>query len=484
MNMSLHPRDRDIFLQLENDHFRDISEIEIISREVKHEFDKFHKELTQKEYDIVREINKIRDKIVEDFNQKKNRLFDTTNQYREIQHDLGVSTHVNILWKKNGLAINDICEIQSSQRRRSHSISSATNPYGDLIIMLNSARQVQSSIQAIAMEYPPEMHSTARQLIHNKQHKYHILPVYELIQHNLKCNTKMVDIQDGLHSLSKYVICLFFDPSRTIFHTIQTDSEYHRTLISNKIVGYDKILHRIDYQYNHTTQFYTIDQHLLSTPQYLHKLASICCELLLAVEELRYFQENTDLNRLDLLTYFSPPPLVHDFEINASVCPITALDVCASGRDASLLSQNSDSFGSPIQSLNYQRSKAKLYSDNDTPNSSVSDTQYNSRTSNCSGDILQSRDRYDVVEPAPTVTQDKFTSTAFNLIEDTNLYSISDPGNNDMAKQDRGNPRGLLQNPPRKVDSSPSIGCKICPKCNKETSISYLACEWCRAYVS
>ena len=222
--MNLQQNDRVALNQLESDHSLNIDEIECVTDEVKQKFKKFHQELARKEDEIVGEINRVKEKLIENFVQKKKDLFDN-NQNREIEQ---LSTRVNLIWRKNTLDISDICEIQTFQRRRASTIPSPNFPYGDLTKLIFKTRHSQSLLPAIDIKFPLEMHSLAKQLIRNGQHKYPLLPIYEIIQHNFKQGKSIADLKDGLFSLSKYAICLFVDPNRVMFHTIQVSHIYYK----------------------------------------------------------------------------------------------------------------------------------------------------------------------------------------------------------------------------------------------------------------
>ena len=249
----------------------------------------------------------------------------------------------------------------------------------------------------------------------------------------------------------------------------------------------------MDFVFNHSTQCYTINYHNLPAPQYIDKLAGICCELLLAFEELTYFR---DKKNIDPISYFVRQ-VSHSGELQ-SVCPITDLiDSCALHRDASISSQSSF-HSSPNQSINYQH--------RDTPNSSLSDTPY------CSGETFQpqtntthkdlhendphesilyrrgsevlrcqafnnsSKDLHGAIPLVQTPIksppkQDLFVTAAFDRgFEESNLYSISDSVNDHLLQS--------VMLP--KVDSSFDVQYKPCPNCNKANPISYHVCNWCR----
>ena len=215
--MNLQTSDREALIQLESEHSLTIDEIESVREEVKSKFKKFYVELERREEEILNEINRVKGKITDSFIQQKSNIFDTTQSYES--DDL--STRINIIWRKSTLEISDICEIQTVQRRKSHSFLSPNSPYGDLTKILNKSRHSQTSLNPIDIKFPFEMHLTAKQLIKNKQHKYRLLPIYDIIQHNLKRGKSIEDLHDGIFSLSKYAICLFVGPNRAIFHTIQ-----------------------------------------------------------------------------------------------------------------------------------------------------------------------------------------------------------------------------------------------------------------------
>ena len=238
--MNLQPNDREALNQLECDHSLDIDEIECVIDQVKLKFKKFHLELERKEDEIMSEINRFKEKTTDDFVQKKSRLFDT-NQNREIKQ---LSTRINLIWRKNTLDISDICEIQTQQRRRSHTLPSPNFPYGDLTKFIFKIRESQILLNGVDIHFPLEMHSTAKQLIKNKQYKYPLLPIYNIIRHNIKRGKSITDLQGGILSLSKYAICLFVDPNRVIFHTIQVGYIYGITFIRPTPFQFKTLLHK------------------------------------------------------------------------------------------------------------------------------------------------------------------------------------------------------------------------------------------------
>ena len=252
----------------------------------------------------------------------------------------------------------------------------------------------------------------------------------------------------------------------------------------------------MDFHYNHSTKLYTVNPHALPTPQYMDRLAAICNELLLAIEELHYFEEISKEKYIDPLFYFSPPKLQ---ELDSpTICPITdAVDFCASSRDASLLSRHNSSIevrnSSPNQSISSQCYQAgRGNSENDTPNSSLSDTQYHSKVSNCSDEIFQSRtfeantDLYESVKAPIVNNESKFCSRAFQLDAGTDFFSLNERVNDKTEEPfARGN-RGSISNypdPSQSVNLGTSVRVKICPKCNRETISYYQACQWCRYFI-
>ena len=253
----------------------------------------------------------------------------------------------------------------------------------------------------------------------------------------------------------------------------------------------------MDFVFNYTTQCYTINSLSLVTPQYTDKLAGICCELLLAFEELISFRDKN----IDPISYFQSKYQACEF---STVCPITdAIDLCASHRDASLSSQASV-HSSPSQSMNYQHRTI------DTPSSSLSDTPF---LSNCSGEVLQSHtysthegaqhesvlDRRATIEPFrsqafnssmdihQTIPQvqtpnkpspSEFVTSAFRDLEESNLYSIPDSVNDKATYRSSYRPTQSVMLP--KVDSSFVAHYRPCPNCNKSNPINSQVCNWCR----
>ena len=250
----------------------------------------------------------------------------------------------------------------------------------------------------------------------------------------------------------------------------------------------------MDFVFNPATRCYTINSLSLSTPPYIDKLAGICCELLLAFEELIYFREKINV---DPISYFTRSSKLQ------SVCPITdPVDACASHRDASLTSLNS-LHSSPSQSMNYRTG--------DTPNSSLTDTQF---PSNCSAEMNQShsysttkdshesvsyrrgsdeifksqafnkpRDFHEVNKPPPSPMQNEFVPNAFRGLEESNLYSIPDNINDEPAGNFRRNGRLTHSVMLPKGNTSFDLAYKPCPKCNKSNPISYNVCYWCTFYI-
>ena len=217
--MTSQPRDVDPLKQLENDYSDEISSIELVIENVKNKFVSFQKELSQKQSQILTELSNIQRRVFEIYNMKKKSLFDVY-QNRDVLMEFNLSTHVSVAWKIDGLGLGDICEICYSKIPKSIPNPPTIEPYRELIKLLYKVRPSQSLLNSIDMEYPSEMTSTAKKLIPTIEYKYPILDMYEWIQHNLKNNRSISDIQDALYFISKYAICLFYDPSRTIFHTI------------------------------------------------------------------------------------------------------------------------------------------------------------------------------------------------------------------------------------------------------------------------
>ena len=260
----------------------------------------------------------------------------------------------------------------------------------------------------------------------------------------------------------------------------------------------------MEFNYNHSTKLYTVNSHSLPTSQYMDKLAAICCELLLASEDLLYFQEITKQKYIDPLLYFSPP-LLQDFLENPSICPITdAVDFCASNRDAILLSRHNSSFDStyysPTQSVSSQSYQpGGRNSENDTPNSSLSDTQYHSRISNCSDELFQSRisesnsDLHESVKPPIVSKEPKFISRAFQHGAGNEFFSLNERVNdnnedlsstyqdsNSVVSRDGSNDHLLSQS----VNIGTGERVRMCPQCKREIDSRSQVCQSCRLYIA
>lgn len=217
--MTSQSRDEELLQQLEKDYSDENSAIELVIRDVKIKFSTFQNELSQRQSEILDELSNIRQRVYETYTMKKKSLFDVY-QNSDMLLEQNLSTHVRVSWKNGGLGLGDLCEIRTTKEPKSIPKPQTTEPYGDLIKSLYKIRLSQSLLNAIDMEYPSEMYSTARRLISNKEYKFPILDMYEFIQHNLKNNRTISDIQDAIYYISKYAICLFYDPNRSIFHTI------------------------------------------------------------------------------------------------------------------------------------------------------------------------------------------------------------------------------------------------------------------------
>ena len=211
--------DVDPVQQLDIDYYNENSAIELVIKDVKNKFSEFQRELLQKGSEILAELSDIKRRGFEIYSMKKKCFYDVY-QNREVLQEYSMSTHVNVCWKTGGLGLGDICEIRTSKRCKSISNPPIKEPYGELINLLYKFRHSSSLLNSIDMEYPSEMISTAKRLITNIEHRFPILSMYSLIQHNLKNNRSISDIQDAIHYISKYALCLFYDPSRDIFHTI------------------------------------------------------------------------------------------------------------------------------------------------------------------------------------------------------------------------------------------------------------------------
>ena len=95
-----------------------------------------------------------------------------------------------------------------------------------------SVKEKKSLVPSRETNFPPELHNLAEEIIINNQQVYKILPVYDVIIHNLEKEKKIEDIRSGLYSLAKYPLCLFLDPDRPQFHQIRVSIYYYTNVPS------------------------------------------------------------------------------------------------------------------------------------------------------------------------------------------------------------------------------------------------------------
>ena len=261
----------------------------------------------------------------------------------------------------------------------------------------------------------------------------------------------------------------------------------------------------MDFNFNQSTKLFNVNLNSLSSAQYIRKLGAICCELLLASEELLYFKEISKEKYIDSIAYFSPKLL--EFIDNPSICPITdAVDFCASSRDASFPTTQSSSLDNTYSSATisvssqYYTPTGRNY-ENDTPNSSLSDTQYHSRISNCSDEAFQSRNsesNSDIHESVkPVINEKNFISRAFQYGASEEFFSLNERINDrkedftstyhegtsvaSVGANDYHYPR-LSQHVNLAASVTP-VRVTICPQCKREVDSRYQVCPSCRLYL-
>ena len=231
-------RESDILEQIEIDNKKNENEIQFALTQVKEKFDTFRKELNQSEKELITSIDKMKEenyrnylrkrKVINDYIEARQRfdqdsLSSFDRKIGDIEQDLGLVTNYSLFWQKNRLNLENICEINKSQIRESLYSKQMPPPDAlkELKQMLFDSRPFQSLQTSEKIDFTNEMRSKARSIVQNKQQKYTILPIYQIITQNLTAGKSISDIRQGISFLSKYPVCLLMDPARKMFQSIQ-----------------------------------------------------------------------------------------------------------------------------------------------------------------------------------------------------------------------------------------------------------------------
>ncbi|KAI6650363.1 hypothetical protein LOD99_6040 [Oopsacas minuta] len=174
----------------------------------------------------------------------------------------------------------------------------------DFVKTFKSVRTIPNLVPSRETVLPPELHRKAKYLVNSKTHEYKILKIYEIIISNLRSGKSILDIKQGLYSISKYPLCLFLDQDRPEFHQIRTFSGYYTYEIKEKLENFGQILEALGYYYDESSQLYKLDNEFRQNPGFDETIAIIGCELLLACEELDLFLEMSKTLQTDPVLHF------------------------------------------------------------------------------------------------------------------------------------------------------------------------------------
>ena len=84
-----------------------------------------------------------------------------------------------------------------------------------------SVRETPNLVPSSNKGFHEELHQTAKDLVRTNQHKYSVLPIYEIILNDLKKGKTIQDIKEGFFSTSNYPFCLCLDRYKPEFQQIR-----------------------------------------------------------------------------------------------------------------------------------------------------------------------------------------------------------------------------------------------------------------------